>query len=293
MIGRSQVLGIVIATTTAFAVSSAVVVLSRDRGQEPGPAAAQVSTDQGPTTVSNSTGPQPAATTTSSASVTATPTAGTDPTKVPPDDALSPDQIAALPTPTGTVVSPVESPVTWGRFRILPVGSVPGWPPDLSDAYAPGRTQVRVDMEQGTGEAECSGFRLYVPALNLPPGFRLEGCTQQTIVWDDGSTLTFNYFAGYWVEGRFPFIVSRSLVPPGAQWEVVDETPPVVVSLTTVGSTEVVLRHQQAGAAFQGPFTTFFFSDDVLTEIEAAGVDARDLLAVAEAMIQAVAAAGN
>lgn len=281
MIGRGQFLGIVLAATTALAVSSAVVVFGRAGGTgEPphldaalasdstgelhGEGSPQVGVDEG----------------------TSTPSADT--TKVPPDDALSPDDVAELPTPVGTIVSPVEEPVNWGRFTVLPVGSVPGgawliW-------YPVGRTQVSVDLHEASSVAECSQFALYMPLAGLPEGYQLEGCSEQIVTWDDGSTSTSNYFANYWVAGRFPITIGRARLRAGVQWGLVDENPPVVLSLTEAGGTEVVMRHHQAGTAFQGPFSVYFADGDVVTELEGAGLDPRDLLSLANQAIEALGA---
>jgi hypothetical protein len=208
-----------------------------------------------------------------------------DEPKISPTSALQPDEIKELPTPTGTVVTAGDVPVEWGRIRVLPTGSVPEQP-DLQ-VLAPDRTQKDVRKDNGTSEAECEGFDLYAAPTRLPEGFTLTSCAQETIVWDDNSELTFNYYASFYKEGYFPISLYRQITPPNSMREVVldEDNSRFSLSLVTIAGHEAVVLHHSGEQPIQGPFEVYVFDGDVYTYLEAAGVDANQLIDVAASLL--------
>lgn len=210
---------------------------------------------------------------------------GSDPeeNKVPPSDALSPSAVAEQPPVEGTVVGAITEPLEWGRFRILPTGGVPAVP-DLT-AYNPGHKQKDVTSADSATPDDCASFTLYVAPDPLPEGYALVGCREETIVWDDGTKLTFDYKASYAKQGQFPISLFRGLVHAGQQFELVAEERPFATTLLTLAGSKGVLDGPEHGAAIQGPFQVSVSSQDTFTQLETTGAPLDELLRMAESVV--------
>lgn len=211
--------------------------------------------------------------------------------KVPPTKALSPAQVAKLPPPPGTPAARLKFPVEYGRFRILPPGSVPR--PLMGPPLPKGALKVvRSDIEGGKTEEACRRFALFADVKYVPAGWQFQGCDATILVWDDGKTTNGIYVASYWQPGYFPITIGRLLLTPG---EIVDlvadvDTTGLAMTLSEVRGVPIVITHPAPGVAIQGPMEVDFVIDDQLIHIEGTGIEVEQLIRVTESFIAQVQA---
>jgi len=201
---------------------------------------------------------------------------GGDEEKVPPIKAL---EEWTPKTPPGTVVPDLTSPLDYGRFRILPPGSVP-------NVYAPGPTPppgvkiLRVDVKESDTLDELRGHDLFFDPPYIPAGWRLSGAHAETVILDDGSSYGSAFALTYQRPGYFYIDVKRFLIAPDAKIELVGDMPPLApgLALSEIRGVPVVYYHP-------GPLQVHFVTDNTLTFIESATIDFDELIKIADALI--------
>ena len=200
---------------------------------------------------------------------------GGDEEKVPPIKAL---EEWTPKTPPGTVVPHLTSPLDYGRFRILPAGSVPV--PLSIPSPPPGVEQLDVDVRESDTLDEFRDHDLFFEPPYIPAGGELTGADAETVIWDDGSRWDTKFALGYQRPGYFYIDIKRFLIAPDSKVELVADMPPLEpgVTLSEVRGVPVVYR-------YPGPLQVYFVSDNVLTFIESATIDFDELIKIADALI--------
>lgn len=198
-----------------------------------------------------------------------------------PTKALQPDEISKLPA--GTSVDSLQLPYKYGSFRILPAEAAPQRPAD-AEPPKPGLTVASIDISEGSTLAECQAFPLFFGPNYIPPGYTFSGCSERTILWNDGERTANTYSAGYSYSGYYPIGIGRRALATGETVGVINERPPFKLTLTDLGGVRGIVRHQAPGAKVNGPFQVSLIAGGVLTEIESSGIDLDELLNIARAI---------
>ena len=195
--------------------------------------------------------------------------------KVPPIKAL---EEWTPKTPPGTVVPDLTSPLDYGRFRILPPGSVPV--PLSIPSPPPGVEQVNVDVRESDTLHEFRDHDLFVEPPYIPAGWELTGADAETVIWNDGSQTDSMFGVTYQRPGYFYIDIKRFLMAPDGKVELVADMPPLEpgVTLSEVRGVPVVYR-------YPGPLQVYFVTDNVLTFIESATIDFDELIKIADGLI--------
>jgi len=213
---------------------------------------------------------------------------GSEKIYVPPQKALQPGEMTKIPP--GTPGSGLTLPHDYGPFRILPTGSVPHW---MQAPFRTGVKQVNVVKTSRTslGIADLSGHRLFLEPTYVPTGWSLDSGSTETIIWDDGQATDSVFRLGYTQTGYYPIQIWRMRIPPGEKVEIVapGEGTPFGLTLTQVSGLPAVISHQAADAQMRinGPFDVSFVSGDIVTSVEAAGLDLDELIKIASSMAEA------
>jgi hypothetical protein len=200
---------------------------------------------------------------------------GGDEEKVPPIKAL---EEWTPKTPPGTVVPDLTSPLDYGRFRIMPPGSVPV---PLSIPSPPsGVEQLDVDVRQSDTLAELRDHDLFFDPPYIPAGWELTGVHAETVIWNDGSRWDTKFALTYQRPGYFYIDIKRFLIAPDSKVQRVGHTPGsgLAYTLGEIRGVPVLFQHQ-------APLQVFFVTDNVLTFIESVAIDFDELIKIADGLI--------
>jgi hypothetical protein len=200
---------------------------------------------------------------------------GGDQEKIPPLKAL---EEWTPKTPPGTVVPDLTSPLDYGRFRILPPGSVPV--PLSIPSPPPGVEQLDVDVRESDRLEDFRDHDLFFEPPYIPAGWELTGAGAETVIWNDGSHTDSKFALTYQRPGYFYIDIQRFLIAPDSKVQHVGHTPGsgLAYTLGEIRGVPVLFQHQ-------APLQVFFVTDNTLTFIESATIDFDELIKIADGLI--------
>jgi hypothetical protein len=202
--------------------------------------------------------------------------------EVPPSEALKPSEITKIPP--GTPVADLNLPLDYGRFRILPPGSVPD---QCGVPQPPDAEQARVDIEESDTLDAFRDHDLFFEPPYIPDGWELTEAHAETVIWDDGSQTGSMLGLSYERPGYFYIRIIRAPRAPTCQIERVAHTPESqhAFTLGEIRAVPVVFQHQAAGEPIQALLQVSFVMDNVLTGIESVAIDFDELIKIADGLI--------
>ena len=200
---------------------------------------------------------------------------GGDEEKIPPNKAL---EEWTPETPPGTVVPDLTSPLDYGRFRILPPGSVPV---PLSIPTPPsGVEQVDVDVRGSDSLHDLRGHDLFIEPPYIPAGWELSGAGAETVIWSNGSQTDSTFSLTYQRPAYFYIDIQRFLIAPDSKVQRVGER-----AGSGFGYTLGEIRGVPVLYYHPGPLQVLFVTGNVLTFIESATIDFDELIKIADGLI--------
>jgi hypothetical protein len=194
---------------------------------------------------------------------------------IPPEKALKPGEVEI---PPGTPVASLALPMDYGRFRVVPYGSVPDYTPD----WPPPSGVQKVGMDINTSDT-LDSFRdheLFIEPRYIPAGWELTEAHAETVIWDDGSRRDTTFSLQYDQPGYHYIRIKRFQIAPEGQVELL--APPAGAQDALILNE---IRDIPAVFAYGGVLKVHFVIGNVLTRVEGVAIDFDELIKIADAMI--------
>lgn len=208
-------------------------------------------------------------------------------TYIPPEKALKPSELTKVPP--GTPVAGLALPMDYGRFHILPPGSAPNvYAP--GPALPPGLEKAGMDIDTSDTLDDFRDHELFIEPPYIPAGWGLTWAHAEAVIWDDGSRTDSMFGLQYDRPQYFYIRISRFLLAPDAQVELVAHRTEgdirFAYTLSEIRSVPIVYQHQDpSGQHVQALLQVHFVVDDVVTFIESVAIDFDELIKIADPLI--------
>ncbi len=192
---------------------------------------------------------------------------------LPPSGPLGPGEPPEAPA--GTPVSGLTAPLDYGRFRLLPTGSIPQ---PCSIEAPPGLASDTGEIRKSATLDEFRDHSLFIEPPYIPTGWKLAEAHAETVVWDDASRTDSIFALTYARIGRGGISIGRRILGPDCSIERTE--------VSAVGQAAFVLSDIRAVPVLYEPdFRVTFVSDDVLTSVSGPQGRFDEVTKIADALI--------
>lgn len=211
--------------------------------------------------------------------ITATADNPQEPHKQPADQALRPDQLTKIPAGT-TLPSSVDTPVSWGRFRVVPFGGVPSTCPE-----APAPVGASIERSEGVRPTDIKGNALAINPY-VPAGWEATETRSVVRVLPSGVREPLSFEVAFAQPRHFGITFVQSTFPePCVQDLIGFETGQDTYTLTTIKGWPAVIQHQAPGRGRQTILAVTVIHDGIITGVEGIAIDIDELIRMVESVL--------